>query len=199
MTTLPYIDEQDLLTRLREGDYMAFEAVYHQYKKPIAANLFRLLKSRELVEETLQELFLKLWENRENIQPGKPVLAYLHKVAVNLAHDYFRKAARDKKLANTIWESMRGYYTPSDEINQQEADEALYKVIDGLPAQRRRVFIMCKLESKSYEEVSKLLDISVAAVNDHITKANKFLKQHYPRETPFIVLLICDQILQGIK
>lgn len=199
MTTTPIYDEKDLLKKLREGDYMAFEVIYQKYNRPIAANLFRLLKSREIVEETLQDLFLKIWEQRDQIHIHQSLQAFLYRTASNLAHDYFRKAARDKKLAEHLWDNLMEAYDPFNGVCHEELDKALYKLIDDLPAQRKKVFVLCKLEGKSYIEVSKMLDISVAAVNDHITKANKFLKANYTKVSPLLALWVCNQIWENIK
>ncbi|UZJ63979.1 hypothetical protein OKW96_16425 [Sphingobacterium sp. KU25419] len=106
MTSLPIYDERDLLNRLRNGDYAAFEIIYHRYNKPITANLFRILKSRELVEETLQDLFLKVWEQHSTIHIEQSLQSYLHRVAGNLAYDYFRKVARTRNwliMFGKIW------------------------------------------------------------------------------------------------
>lgn len=187
MTLLPLYDEKDLLVKLRDGDYAAFEIIYRRYSKPISANLFRILKSRELVEETLQDLFLKVWEQHSSIYIEQSLQSYLHRVAGNLAYDYFRKMARDKKLAGHVWENMVTTYNPFEGVADEEVDRALYSLIDNLPAQRRRVFMLCKLEGKSYNEVSSMLGISVAAVNDHITKANKFLKTNYAHVAPLML------------
>jgi len=67
----------------------------------------------------------------------------------------------------------------------------LDQAIEQLPEQRRRVFILCKIEGKSYEEVSKLLSISVATVNTHITNANNTLKNYFQQrpDLSFLIML----------
>src|SRR5690606_31830867 len=131
-----------------------------------------ILKDRDLVEDTLQELFFRLWERREQIDPAQPIQGFLFRIATNLAHDHFRKLARDERLAEAFWDAAMAGTEAVGGSYPAELDKALYEVIDQLPPQRRRVFLLCKFESKTYEEVSKLLGISVPAVNDHITKAN---------------------------
>ncbi|UZJ63980.1 sigma-70 family RNA polymerase sigma factor [Sphingobacterium sp. KU25419] len=82
---------------------------------------------------------------------------------------------------------MVATYNPFEGVAEEEIDKALYSLIDSLPAQRKKVFMLCKLEGKSYNEVSAMLGISVAAVNDHITKANKFLKTNYAHVAPLML------------
>jgi RNA polymerase sigma factor (sigma-70 family) len=196
MKSLPIIDEKELLLRLRDGDYTAFEKIYSNHKKKIAQRLIRLLSSRDLVEDLLQELFIRLWNNRERIDVEKPIEAYLYRIATNLVNDYFREISRDKKLAEELWHRISEIYNPFDEVSEVNADSELFRSIDKLPEQRKKVFLLCKLEKKSYAEVSRLLQISEAAVNDHITKANRFLRDNYDKAIPFAVVVFCNHLIR---
>ncbi|ANF50305.1 hypothetical protein A0O34_07145 [Chryseobacterium glaciei] len=195
MKSLPIIDEKELLLRLRNGEYSAFEIIYSNHKKKIAYRLLRLLNSGDLVEDILQELFIRLWNNREGIDVEKPIEAYLYRIATNLVNDYFREVSRDKKLAEELWHRISELYNPFEEVSQVSADSELFRSIDRLPEQRKKVFLLCKLEKKSYSEVSRLLEISEAAVNDHITKANRFLRENYDKAIPFAVVLFCHHLI----
>lgn len=195
MKSLTIIAEKELLLRLRDGDYTAFEKIYSIHKEKLAGRLFRLLKSWELVEDILQELFIKLWNNRDIIDGDKPLEAYLYRIASNLVNDYFRSVSKDKKLADELWYCISEVYNPFEEISQASADHELFRSIEKLPEQRKKVFLLCKLEKKSYAEVSKLLQISEAAVNDHITKANKFLRDNYDKAIPFAVIVFCQHLI----
>ncbi len=188
------VSEKELLLQLRDGDYTAFEIIYSKHKTKIAQRLFRLLKSYDLVEDVLQELFIRLWNNRKIIDIEKPLEAYLYRIATNLVNDYFRNISKDKKLAEELWKRISEIYNPFDEISQANADSELFRSIEKLPEQRKKVFLLCKIEKKSYAEVSRLLQISEAAVNDHITKANRFLKENYDKAIPFAAVLFCQSL-----
>lgn len=189
-----HLDE--LLIRLQYGDYSAFEIIYSTYKKKIGGNLYRLLKSWDLVEDILQELFIKIWQNRSMLDTNKNFEAYIFNIASNLVNDHFRKVAKDQKLSAELWNRLTEIYHPFNEDNGVAADQELYRNIDQLPSQRKKVFVMCKIEGKSYSEVSRLLNISESAVNDHITKANRFLKSNYDKAIPFAIVLFCQSILR---
>jgi len=196
MGLLSDIHLEELLLRLQNGDYAAFESLYNTYKDKIAGNLYRLLKSWDLVEDILQELFIKVWQNRNMLDTNKKFESYLFTIATNLVNDYFRKVAKDQRLSAELWNRLTEIYHPFDEINTADADHELFRNIDRLPAQRKKVFVLCKIEGKSYAEVSRLLEISEAAVNDHITKANRFLKANYDKAIPFVVYLFCHNLLE---
>jgi RNA polymerase sigma factor (sigma-70 family) len=148
MKSLPIIDEKELLLRLRDGDYTAFEKIYSNHKKKIAQRLIRLLSSRDLVEDLLQELFIRLWNNRERIDVEKPIEAYLYRIATNLVNDYFREISRDKKLAEELWHRISEIYNPFDEVSEVNADSELFRSIDKLPEQRKKVFYCANWKRK---------------------------------------------------
>src|SRR3546814_923282 len=79
-----------------------------------------------------------------------------------------------------------------------EITKELYQAIEMLPPKRRKVFILCKLESKSYEEVSRLLNISPGTVNDHIRKANSFLRQYLTAQVDLGILIAVNTLLCSI-
>ncbi|MBO9676334.1 MAG: sigma-70 family RNA polymerase sigma factor [Sphingobacteriaceae bacterium] len=173
-------DEKDLLFRLQKGDHHAFEAIYHLYKAKLIRNSLRLLKSADLVEELIQDLFIKIWEQRAKIDVNQPLNAYLFKVANNMIYDTFRKISRDKRLqAHLILNSSEEYNHIEKFIFDKENRIALKNAINLLPAQQQKVFVLCKFEEKSYAEVSEMLNISHGTINNHIYRANQFLKEYF--------------------
>ncbi len=177
MESLKLYDEQELLRRLRSGDHIAFEIIFHRYKTQMAKNALRLLKSTELAEDLLQELFIKLWEHRTKIDTDKTLASYLYKIATNLAYDHFRKAGRDQKLREQLLSIFPATHEPIEKIVfNKENKLALDNALSMLPEQQRLVFTLCKIEEKTYQEVSELLNISVGTVNNHLTRANSTLR-----------------------
>ena len=191
-------DEKRILFQLKAGSYEAFELVYDRYKRPLMGNLLKLLKSPDLATETLQELFVRLWNYRENIDPEKPIKRYLFRIAENLVADVYRRAAKDKEMrAYFMTHIQEAYEHIESNLYSKENSILLHKAIEQLPAQRKQVFKLCKIEEKSYREVSEMLGISQAAVNDHITKANHFLKEYFTTH-PALSILMAGALLSGI-
>lgn len=171
-------NELELVRRLKEGDHDAFEMLYHVYKDRLIGNLLRILKSRALVEEQVQDVFLKVWKGRDKIDVGKPFKAYLFTIAANMAKNVIRSAYYDKQMRATLLPvDQRIYMHVEEQITADENKQVLHNLLEKLPPQRRTVFTLCKLEGKSYKEVSELLNISENTVNDHIRKANLTLRQ----------------------
>ncbi len=191
-------DERTLLMRLRKGDEQAFTALYHAHKRRLIAAALRLLKSETLAEEIVQEAFLKIWERRASIDPEQSFAAYLHRVAHHLVMDVFRKSASEKRLTDQLISRAVDHYTHVEEtIFAQENRERLHRALDLLPPQRKRVYTLFKLEGKSYQEIGAELGIGKPTINEHITKANQFLRGHFNVDNALCWLAVAAVLLDA--
>ena len=182
-------DEKEIINQLQNGNVHAFEMVYLIYSPRLYSRLLKLVKSDIHAQEILQDVFVKIWEQRNTLDPEKSFRSFLYKIAENKAHDYFRKTARDKTLETQLIRQSTTNYTLIEKYKSNEDDLAtLQKAIEDLPPQRQQVFRLCKLEGKSYKEVSELLDISVSTISDHIVKGTKSVREYFSRHTPALVI-----------
>ncbi|TJZ60019.1 sigma-70 family RNA polymerase sigma factor [Sphingobacterium olei] len=194
-----HTDEKFLLLRLKNGDERAFEILYNNYKVRIAGNLFKLLKSDDLVKEILQELFVKIWEVRTQIDPEKSFKSYLFRIAENLVHDYFRKVAKDKRLLNKIVASSSELYLHIEEdMLTKEDAQKLHEAINLMPPQRKMVFTLCKLEGKSYKEVEEIMGINVKTISSHMLQANRFLRTYFRDSSALTISVVLGVLFKGL-
>jgi len=167
---------------LLDGSEYAFEMIYRLYSPRLFGKLLRLVKSDSHAQEILQDVFLKLWRYRKSIDPEKSFRSFLFKIAENTVYDFFRKAAREKNVESRLV-SLSTVDYKADNFEELMSDDenltVLEKAIASLPPQRQQVFTLCKLEGKSYKEVSELLGISVSTISDHIVKATKFIREYF--------------------
>lgn len=185
-------DESRLLDALRLGDAVAFEALYHHYSKPVFRKLVNMIKHIPLAEELTQDVFVKIWDKRAIIDMEKPFLFYLLTVANHTVSDFYRKAARVNRLQQEIISASAELYNPIEEqLFYKESRDILEKAIENLPTQQRLVFRLCKIDGKSYEEVSQLLQISTSTVSNHIVKATKSIKKvFFSSKSGFVLLAL---------
>ncbi len=171
-------DEEHLLAELVGGSASAFTELYYRYGAQLHAHLLRMIKSEETAREIYQDIFMKIWERREGIDASKPFGAYLYRIAVNKVYDHFRKIAREKRLATSLAVSSESSHRDTENgLLYDESLRLIRNAIDQLPPARRQIYVLCKIESKSYEEIATMLGISTSTINDHIVKANRFLKK----------------------
>ncbi|MFZ4862115.1 RNA polymerase sigma factor [Sphingobacterium sp. Mn56C] len=182
-----------VVTAFVSGDSKAFAIVYNAYAKVIFKRLLYLLKDENLAEEMLQNVFLKVWINREGIDVSKNLYYYLIAIANNLAVDSLRKGIRKQLL----YEQMR-FRAPvlsesvEDQYLHKEDWEILKAAIASLPPQRQVIFTKCKIEGKSYEEVSAELAISTSTISNQLVLAMKSIRifaAQYTKEIKPLILL----------
>ena len=92
--------ESELITLLKSDDKQAFEQLYNNYKVRLYRNILRIIKTEEQAGKLLREAFVKIWIDRENIDPNKPFRNHLFKTAENLVYEVFREAALNKRNQN---------------------------------------------------------------------------------------------------
>jgi RNA polymerase sigma-70 factor (family 1) len=172
-------DEGKILMELSRGVESAFEKVYHAYSSCLYYKLLKLVKSHVVAQEILQEVFLVIWNKRKSIDVEKSFRSYLFSIAANKCYDFFRKAARDRKMhAQLLRLSQKHHNQTEEDIITKETSGILHHVIELLPPRRRLIFLLCKVDGRSYDEVSRQLGISPSTISDHIVKANNFIRDH---------------------
>jgi len=198
MSKIRLIDNEQLLQALKAGSMAAFNKIYLDYSPLLYKHLLKFLKSPELVEEVLQEVFIKVWNLREQIDPEKGFKTFLYTISSNLAINIIRKINRDKALQKEVWASSISYYLETEEkLLNKERQEIINLAISTLTPKRREILLFCKVEGKSYKEVAELLGISVSTVINQLVNAiqdvRNFIVKNYSQEyllSLFVPLLL---------
>jgi len=168
--------EEGVLARLSKGDKDAFKWLYERYSAKLYINIRSILKDEDAAQEVLQEVFIRLWNYRERIDPHKSFQALLYKTGKNLVYNYLRNRWQGRAVLGQFVDEMVAYQHVEERLFHKETSAMLDKAIEELPPQRKLVFKLCKLEGKSYGEVSEMLDISISTISDHIVKATRAIK-----------------------
>lgn len=193
------MEDKTLITRFQGGDKEAFTQLYRMYSKQLYLNLVKLVKSEEIAAELLQDVFIIIWEKRETIEIQKSFRAYLFRIGENKVIDLFRRARRDKLLFSKIKKIASEHYTHIEEDLIAREDAAiLKKAIETLPPQRRQIFELCKIQGKTYTEVSSQLGISIATINDHIVKGTKTVREFLYSNKQYSTSLLLFILLKDI-
>lgn len=172
--------EKTLLLQLQQGSEAAFDRLYHLYSNRIFGNIKKMVQDQDIARELLQDVFVKIWEKRRTIDAQQSFRSYLFTISRNLVYDYFRNESLERKLQAYLSANREEAYSHIEEDLFYDESNALFiRTIEKLPPQRKQVFTLCKIEGRSYEEVSKLLGISQSTISDHLLKANKFIRTQF--------------------
>ncbi len=184
--------EAVLILRFSQNDEKAALAIFDLYFKNLCSFVERYVQSKELAEDIVQEVFIKIWENRSNLSEVQSFKAYLFTVAKNHTLNFLKKASRSEVAMGEV---VNSYCTNRNETEEAILDKEYLaffnKVLDSLPNRSREIFKLCREEKKSYEEVAQLLGVSKNAVKNHMVYSMKSLKEatHAELGIPLTVLL----------
>jgi RNA polymerase sigma-70 factor (family 1) len=166
-----------LLQQLKHGSEPAFNTLYRLHSRMLLGNIRNLVKDQEVAKELLQDLYLKVWENRETIETDKSFKSFLFTIGRNMVYDYLRRVSLDKKAKLKLMAGALEFYSHSEEdLDFKESKEVLQTAVNTLPPQCRQVYTLSKLEGKSHQEISQQLGISISTVNNQMVKANKVVR-----------------------
>ncbi len=174
--------EKEWVRGLSESRQDIFHTVYNAYQRPVFAFAYYLMKSKDMAEDVVQEVFTLLWEKRGLLKPDTFLLAYLKKMTQNKVIDIFRKAAVDKKMAQKIYTAMTSQansesYSPDDTL-EKELSTIYLEALDRLPSQQRIVFTLRRDENLSYNQIADLLGLSPNTVRNHLIIATRSLRRY---------------------
>ncbi|HWV69436.1 RNA polymerase sigma-70 factor [Chitinophaga sp.] len=176
------ITEAEYLERLRRGDVAAYMQLYDQYSGHVYGWVLRFVKVPAYAEDIVQDVFLKIWEVRERLDPAQSFPAYLYKISRNKTFTFLKKNASDEATRLRIMHRI-GEITesPYHQTLWAQYQQMLNSAVTQLPYQRQRVFTLCRQEGKSYEEAAKELGISRNTVKEHMVMALKDIKAYFYR------------------
>lgn len=177
MIGLHALPDDELQQYLVHDNEQAFTVLYERYADEVMAILLRILKAEALAQDVMQEVFIKIWNNRSQLQHVKVFKAYLLVMARNHALNSLKSALRSETAMGEIvhaFVSQRN--TTDEELLSKEYLHFIEEVINRLPERSREIFVMCRKQDRSYDEVATELGISRNAVKNHMVYSMKVLR-----------------------
>lgn len=172
------IQEQELLERIAGGDEKAFLRIFEWYFKDLCFFVERYVHSKAMAEDLTQEVFIRIWEHREQLAGIRSFKSYLYTAAKNHTLNALKKASRSAVIMGAIVTAYYQGHNPTEEnIQSREYLEYLQRAIENLPERSREIFRLCREDKKTYEEVAAVMGISKNAVKNHMVFSMKQLKQ----------------------
>ncbi len=174
----PANDDSLLVRLLIRGDEAAFERLYNKYSKGLFYFVFRILNSKEEAEGLVQDVFVKIWEDRANLNADLSFSGYIFTIAKNTTSNLFRKSVNREvyqryiKRNNSITESQT-----ENDISLHELQAAIENLINSLPPKRKLIYKLNRERGLSREEIAIYLGVAVGTVDNQLIKARRFIKE----------------------
>ena len=188
MTTL---DEKNLIALLKADDHSAINTIFLKYHVLLCRISLRIVSNPEEAKDVVQEVFIKLWRNRKELNIQYSLEAYLKRAVVNTSLNHIEGKKRFTSLDPS---DSKFNHVAENVVDQQlsfnELSSRVDQAIEHLPLRTKAVFTLIRFEEMSYKEVSESLDISLKAVEKEMMKALKLLREALRDYLPLLLLPI---------
>ena len=175
--------DQNLVQLLQKGNVAAFDSLFKIYSPKLFGFALKYFKNETDAEELVQEVFVKVWENRQSLKSELSFKSYLFTIALNRIRKYFNKKATSLRYLESLQQEPD--FTDSTAIQDDDYESALKQInhiIDQMPPRRREIFMKSKLEGRSSKEIAAELNISAGTVDNQVSEALRFIRNHMKSE-----------------
>lgn len=175
MTETSEMTDQEITAGIKNGNMPAYKQLFLKYYVPIRRFLTVILNDFETAQDVAQDIFLKVWLNRDGLDLNKSIKSLVYTMARNTAVNHLRQ--KSGKLAGDIEDYV---VTSSETTEKVEADSLQSYIllrIMKMPQKRRRIFMMSRYDGMKNKEIAARLGLSVRTVEKHIELALKDLRQ----------------------
>jgi RNA polymerase sigma-70 factor (family 1) len=177
MFTKKQTDEQ-LLIQLVAGKSSAFEEIYRRYSFKLYSIAYHQIGVQEEAEELVQDVFLDIWR-RHNTLTIKELSVYLTVSIRNKVYDHIRSQINFRKFQEyIIYKEIYETFDTDEIVNFNDLSNAVEKILGQLPEKSAEIFRKSRFENQSVKDIAKSFDLSEKAVEYHITKSLKYLREN---------------------
>ncbi len=192
---LAELSDEDVMERCAMGSEAAFRALVQRYRTRIMNLVCRFINDRDRAEEISQEVFLRVFRNRERYRKSGKFSTWIFTIAVNLTKNEIRSRVRHRGTfsLDAMEEESGGQGVsfpdakplPDEDLNANEIGRKVAEALHKIPARYREAVVLRDVEGLSYEEVGQILRIPGGTVRSRINRARLMLKE---RLKPYLSL-----------
>lgn len=193
------VTDIELFVKIKSGNQDAFEFIFLRYYEDLCLYAKSITGSKEVSEEIVQDVFVRIWESRESIEISNSVRSYLYRSVHNqCVNELERWKIKNKFVKNTVENVYYNSLLPSPFSNDypianlivKELEEKINESIKSLPAQCREIFLLIREKELSYQQVADKLNVSVNTVKTQMQRAIAKLREMLREYLPLVLLLM---------
>lgn len=167
-----------VLVRLADGNPTALEELFNYYYPRLYHFSKSFLKLEEGIDDILQEVFIKIWQNKKNIKTPHTFNAFIFIITRNLLLNELRNRLNDQKVKDKVGKlAIPIEYSFIEQSEYHDLKEKVDRAINELPVRQKEIFNLSRMSGYSHKEIAEKLNITTKAVEFHIAKATVLLKK----------------------
>jgi RNA polymerase sigma-70 factor (ECF subfamily) len=181
------VSSEELMVRIAEGDEYAFEILVIRHQTSVLNLIYRFIGDRTQAKDLAQEVFIRVWQAAKSYEPKTKFTTWIYRITTNLCLNELKSARRrrwfpfhrsDGDSENAIEETFSdGSPTAEDLLLAKERSRQISDALQSLPVNQRMAMILKRYDDLSYQEIAKILNCSVSAVESLIVRAKKNLQK----------------------
>jgi len=168
------INDSDIIRRIRNGDIGQFESLFRSSYVSLVRYAATLVRDHDTSEEIVQDLFFRLWKDREKLRIESSLNGYLFRSVHNRCLHHIEHArVVERHAAEMLYREQETPESPSDILNYRELQSRVAGILEKLPERCCRIFCMSRFEGLKYSEIAEKLSVSVKTVEANMGRALK--------------------------
>ncbi|MBN2214525.1 MAG: RNA polymerase sigma-70 factor [Bacteroidales bacterium] len=177
------LSDKEIWEKIKKSDIKSFESLFCRYHDRLCLYSNDLIRDEDVSEEIVNDVFLKIWDKRDQIQINTGIKPYLFRCVFNACIDYINLNHKITQHFDTEIDQIINELAGSDEdyifslLQSKEVEKDVLNAIDLLPKQCRIIFCLSRFELLTYNEISERLNISVNTVKTQISRALDSLRK----------------------
>jgi len=180
--------DSDWVEKLRKGNLTTFDLIFKEYSSRLYGFAIKYLKKKEETEELVQNVFLKMWENREKLKKDSILKSYLFTIAYNEMCNLFRRKKLEEQFRKEIGYSQKNSFDTENQVNYNSMLERVKYLVEKLPDKQYTAFVKSRKEGKTTKKIAEEMNLSAGTVNNLISSALKFIRQHISENNSGLLL-----------
>ena len=183
-------EDKELYRKLKEGNELAFKALFQKYYSAMCHFAFQFLQDSEMAEETVQEFFVRLWEKRQSLNIETAVSQYFFRSIKNQCLNQIQHQKIRKQYASKMMESFHQAVDPEQYFMEVDLIKRIEKCIESLPPKRQEIFRLSREQGLKYKEIADELNISIKTVEAQMGLALKYLREELKEFSNYLLSLL---------
>lgn len=174
---------QQLALKIKNGDEQAFQVFFHNTHHAVLRYLNKQLNNNRFIDDIIQEVYIKVWQNRSQIDPVRPLEGWLFTIVYTTMVNHLQRSVAEKKRLNSFtWALGTTPMTDQNKgpilLQEKDSDQIYQQALQTIkPAQRLRCFRLHRENGLTYHQIARLEGLAIKTVEGHITAALKDLRK----------------------